>query len=65
MNALADLYIGQHPTLKVKKFYFHMDINIAVNPQSLQEIATGAGKTITTATLSIAEQHGRSYNCSK
>jgi superfamily II DNA or RNA helicase len=31
------------------------------NPQSLQEIATGAGKTITTATLSqISEQIGRS-----
>ena len=35
--------------------------NFLQNPQSLQEIATGAGKTITTATLShIAEQHGRS-----
>ena len=34
--------------------------NFLANPQSLQEIATGAGKTITTATLShIAEQHGR------
>ena len=31
------------------------------NPQSLQEIATGAGKTITTATLShITEKYGRS-----
>jgi len=30
------------------------------NPQSLQEIATGAGKTITTATLAhICEKHGR------
>ena len=36
-------------------------INNFQNLQSLQEIATGAGKTITTATLShIAEQHGRS-----
>ncbi len=35
--------------------------NFLANPQSLQEIATGAGKTITTATLShITEQHGRS-----
>jgi superfamily II DNA or RNA helicase len=34
--------------------------NFLKTPQSLQEIATGAGKTITTATLShIAEQHGR------
>ena len=34
--------------------------NFLNTPQSLQEIATGAGKTITTATLShIAEQHGR------
>jgi len=34
--------------------------NFLGTPQSLQEIATGAGKTITTATLShIAEQHGR------
>jgi superfamily II DNA or RNA helicase len=35
--------------------------NFLQNPQSLQEIATGAGKTITTATLShISEPHGRS-----
>jgi len=34
--------------------------NFLNTPQSLQEIATGAGKTITTATLShIAEAHGR------
>ena len=34
--------------------------NFLGNPQSLQEIATGAGKTITTATLShIAEKYGR------
>ena len=31
------------------------------NPQSLQEVATGAGKTIITATLSkITEPYGRS-----
>lgn len=35
--------------------------NFLANPQSLQEIATGAGKTITTATLShITEKQGRS-----
>ena len=35
--------------------------NFLDNPQSLQQIATGAGKTITTATLShIAEPYGRS-----
>jgi superfamily II DNA or RNA helicase len=35
--------------------------NFLKNPQSLQEIATGAGKTITTATLShISEPYGRS-----
>ncbi len=35
--------------------------NFLENPQSLQQIATGAGKTITTATLShIAEPYGRS-----
>ena len=35
--------------------------NFLNNPQSLQEIATGAGKTITTATLShIVEPYGRS-----
>ena len=35
--------------------------NFLANPQSLQEIATGAGKTITTATLShMAEKYGRS-----
>jgi len=35
--------------------------NFLQNPQSLQEIATGAGKTITTATLShISEPYGRS-----
>ena len=51
--------------LKVKKSksrdYLVEAINNFPKPQSLQEIATGAGKTITTATLShIAEQHGRS-----
>jgi len=35
--------------------------NFIANPQSLQQIATGAGKTITTATLShISEPYGRS-----
>jgi superfamily II DNA or RNA helicase len=35
--------------------------NFLKNPQSLQEIATGAGKTITTATLShLCEPYGRS-----
>ena len=35
--------------------------NFLNNPQSLQQIATGAGKTITTATLShITEPYGRS-----
>ena len=35
--------------------------NFLQNPQSLQEIATGAGKTITTATLShLVEPYGRS-----
>src|SRR6056300_174305 len=35
--------------------------NFLSNPQSLQEIATGAGKTITTATLShLVEPYGRS-----
>lgn len=35
--------------------------NFLANPQSLQQIATGAGKTITTATLShLAEPYGRS-----
>ena len=35
--------------------------NFAKNPQSLQQIATGAGKTITTATLShMSEAYGRS-----
>ena len=35
--------------------------NFLQNPQSLQEIATGAGKTITTATLShLCESYGRS-----
>jgi superfamily II DNA or RNA helicase len=35
--------------------------NFLANPQSLQQIATGAGKTITTATLShITEPYGRS-----
>ncbi len=35
--------------------------NFIANPQSLQQIATGAGKTITTATLShLSEPYGRS-----
>lgn len=35
--------------------------NFLLNPQSIQEIATGAGKTLMTATLSLmAEKYGRS-----
>lgn len=35
--------------------------NFLANPQSIQEVATGAGKTLTTAALSLSvEQYGRS-----
>jgi superfamily II DNA or RNA helicase len=46
---IVDIQDNRHP------------INFLANPQSLQQIATGAGKTITTATLShMVEPYGRS-----
>ena len=42
---------------------YQIDIinNFLANPQSIQEVATGAGKTLTTAALSLSvEQYGRS-----
>jgi len=48
-----DIVLHDHQVVAINNFIDH--------PQSLQEIATGAGKTITTATLShLAESFGRS-----
>jgi len=48
-----EIILHEHQVLAINNFIDH--------PQSLQEIATGAGKTITTATLShLCEPYGRS-----
>jgi len=47
--------------IKLRDYQISVINNFLANPQSLQEIATGAGKTITTAALSYSvEQYGRS-----
>jgi superfamily II DNA or RNA helicase len=47
--------------IKLRDYQIEAINNFLKNPQSLQQIATGAGKTITTATLShITEKYGRS-----
>jgi len=44
----------------LRDYQFNVVNEFLKNPQSLQEVATGAGKTITTATLShLCEAHGR------
>ena len=54
-----------HPTegelIRLRDYQVEVINNFLQNPQSLQEVATGAGKTIITATLSkITEDYGRS-----
>ena len=45
--------------IKLRDYQVEVINNFLANPQSLQEVATGAGKTIITATLSkICEQYG-------
>ena len=52
---------AQPPVQLLRDYQVEAINNFLANPQSLQQIATGAGKTITTATLShIAEPYGRS-----
>jgi superfamily II DNA or RNA helicase len=47
--------------IRMRDYQVEVVNNFLENPQSLQEVATGAGKTIITATLSrITEPHGRS-----
>ena len=48
-------------TIRLRDYQVEVINNFASNPQALQEVATGAGKTIITATLSrITETYGRS-----
>jgi superfamily II DNA or RNA helicase len=47
--------------IRLRDYQVEVVNNFASNPQSLQEVATGAGKTIITATLSkMTETYGRS-----
>ena len=47
--------------IRLRDYQVEVVNNFLLNPQSLQEVATGAGKTIITATLSkITEDYGRS-----
>jgi len=47
--------------IRLRDYQVEVINNFLANPQSLQEVATGAGKTIITATLSsITETYGRS-----
>ena len=47
--------------IRLRDYQVEVVNNFLANPQSLQEVATGAGKTIITATLSrITETYGRS-----
>jgi len=55
----------KHPAagelIKLRDYQVEVVNNFLTNPQALQEVATGAGKTIITATLSkIVEPYGRS-----
>ena len=48
-------------TIRLRDYQVEVVNNFASNPQALQEVATGAGKTIITATLSkMTETYGRS-----
>ena len=48
-------------TIRLRDYQVEVINNFLANPQALQEVATGAGKTIITATLSkITETNGRS-----
>ncbi len=48
-------------TIRLRDYQVEVINNFLSNPQALQEVATGAGKTIITATLSkITETYGRS-----
>ena len=48
-------------TIRLRDYQVEVINNFLTNPQALQEVATGAGKTIITATLSkLTETYGRS-----
>ena len=70
-NPIAEDFWGNtcwpagHPaegeTIRLRDYQVEVVNNFLENPQALQEVATGAGKTIITATLSkITEPYGRS-----
>ena len=60
-SAGQKVILWQAQKLYLRDYQVEAINNFLANPQSLQQIATGAGKTITTATLShISEPYGRS-----
>ena len=53
-------HVNQGQPIRMRDYQCAVVNNFLKNPQSLQEVATGAGKTIITATLSkICEKYGR------
>ena len=64
-DSYADrVWPDKHPAagqpIKLRDYQVEVINNFLTNPQSLQEVATGAGKTLMTAVLSHrCEQHGR------
>lgn len=59
------LWPAKHPMagqpVVLRDYQIEIINNFLSNPQSIQEVATGAGKTLTTAALSLSvEQYGRS-----
>jgi superfamily II DNA or RNA helicase len=53
-------HIKEGEPIRLRDYQYDVINRFLENPQALQEVATGAGKTIITATLSkICEQYGR------
>ena len=58
---MAERSSSRRGKIRLRDYQVEVVNNFLSNPQSLQEVATGAGKTIITATLSkITEPYGRS-----
>lgn len=54
-------HVMENQPIKLRDYQVEVINNFLNNPQSIQEVATGAGKTITTAALSYSvENYGRS-----
>jgi superfamily II DNA or RNA helicase len=54
-------HVMEDTPIKLRDYQVEVINNFLENPQSIQEVATGAGKTITTAALSYSvEKYGRS-----